>query len=236
MGIRGKFTFGGVSSDALGLIISCPVYPIPERDEEQVEIPGRNGSLLFDNNRYKNVTITYDCLIKDYVKNGNAVRALLASKTGYQRLEDSYRPDIYRIARLSGQMQPTPGPHKRTAEISISFDCIPQCYIKAGETPITVKNGDTIYNGYPFAAAPLIRVYGYGNLYIGHALVTISKFSDSYIDIDCNTMDAFCGANNLNSSITLAEDSFPRLLPGTNGIKTDDTITKITITPRWWTL
>lgn len=236
MGVRGKFTFGGVSSATLGLIISCPAYPIPERDEEQVEVPGRNGSLLFDNNRYKNVIVTYNCLIMDYAAHGNAVRALLASKTGYQRLEDSYRPDIYRIARLSGKMQPKPGPHRRTAEISISFDCTPQCYVKTGETPITVKNGDAIYNRYSFAAAPLIRVYGYGNLYIGHDLITIAKFADSYIDIDCSTLDAFCGANNLNSSIALAQDNFPLLRPGINGIKADSTITKIMITPRWWTL
>ena len=230
-----RFLFGGRSSDDLGLIIDgSGVYPIPERDAEAVGVPGRNGDLIFDNGRYKNISITYNCLIKDFEAHYDAIRALFASQIGYQRLEDSYQPDRYRLARISGTLEPTMGPYKHTARITLTFDCKPQVYLKAGEVAASVASGDTLYNRYGFASKPLIRVYGYGTLYIGSYSVVIADPGKAYIDLDCDTMDAFNGTTNLNRYVTL--DGFPQLLPGANGIKYEGKISAVEITPRWWTL
>lgn len=235
MGISSRFIFGGRSSDDLGLLISgSGIYPTPERDAEIVEVPGRNGNLVFDNGRYKNVTITYDCLIRDFETNYDSIRTFFASQVGYQRLEDSYQPDRYRMARISGQLEPTVGPYKRNARIKLSFDCKPQVRFKSGDITVLIKSGDTLYNRYGFSACPLIRVHGSGTLQIGSYAVAIADPGTPYVDLDCETMDAFYGARNLNGSVTL--ENFPQLVPGSNGIKYDGKISAVEITPRWWTL
>lgn len=230
-----RFLFGGRSSDDLGLIIDgSGIYPIPERDAEAVAVPGRNGDLIFDNGRYKNVSISYSCQMKDFKDRYDALRTYFASQIGYQRLEDSYQPDRYRLARISGQIEPAPGPYKRTALITLTFDCKPQVYFKAGEIAAKVASGDVMYNRYGFASKPLIRVYGYGALYIGSYSVVIADTGKAYVDLDCDIADAFNATTNLNQYITL--EDFPQLVPGKNGIKYEGNISSVEITPRWWTL
>ena len=53
------FIFGGVDSRTYGMVVSNDNgFDAPERDVKEVEIPGRNGSLVLDNGRYKNQTLT----------------------------------------------------------------------------------------------------------------------------------------------------------------------------------
>ena len=50
----GHIIYGGVNSADYGIYITGEaVYNAPERDVEFVEVPGRNGALTLDNERYK---------------------------------------------------------------------------------------------------------------------------------------------------------------------------------------
>lgn len=52
--MRQYLIFGGECSKDFGLYISgSGAFNAPERDIETVEVPGRNGSLIIDNGRYK---------------------------------------------------------------------------------------------------------------------------------------------------------------------------------------
>jgi phage-related protein len=64
--------------------------------------------------------------------------------------------------------------------------------------------------------------------------VTISS-ADEYTDIDCEIMDAFKGSVNCNSNIQTTDNKFPVLRSGDNNI-TKTGITRLEITPRWWTV
>ena len=108
-------------------------------------------------------------------------------------------------------------------------------FLKSGEDPVEYTTTGGITNETRFEARPLIRVYGTGALGIGTETVTITE-NPGYIDIDCEMMDAFYGAVNCNSYITLSSGKFPVLAPGYNGIEPGAGITKVIITPRWWIL
>jgi phage-related protein len=57
---------------------------------------------------------------------------------------------------------------------------------------------------------------------------------DEYINIDCETMNAYKEpTNNENDKITGA---FPRILPGSNEIGITGDYTSVTITPRYFTI
>lgn len=233
MGLTDYFVFGGVSSLEFGAVTSgYETLNIPERDEETVEVAGRNGSLVFDNGRWKNMPVAYKCLIyDDFWSNYNALTNLLASIKGYQRLEDTIEPDVFRIARRSEAISLNPHGDYVAAGFSIAFDAKPQKFLKSGEQAITLTASNSIYNPTNYEALPLIRVYSAGTLQIGGASLVISSVS-GYVDIDCDTQNAYKGSINCNSNVS---GTYPTLKGGKNNIVLNS-ISKVDIIPRWWRL
>ena len=231
-----RFAYDGKSSREFGIIINEHTgYNSPERDFTTVEVPGMNGDLTLDNGRYKNVIITYKCGIANgFAAQISALRAWLCSNIGYHRLEDSYHPDYYRIARISGTMEPTSFARARAGQFDIQFDCKPQRFLKSGEEIYTFTGTGKIVNPTLYNALPLIRAYGTGTLSIGSTTITIS-LANTYTDIDCAIQDAYKEATNCNGNIVLNSGNFPVLKPGENGISLSG-ISRIELTPRWWTI
>lgn len=214
------------------------VYNAPARDVESISIPGRNGYLLIDNGRYSNIKVDYPAYILRTFRDPSffdAFRAFMLANTGYHRIEDTYHPEEYRIGRLASEISPNVYERGYAGEFSITFDCKPQRFLKDGEQTITFEQAGSIQNFTLFDAKPLLRVYGFGTFGIGSDTVTIIS-ADEYTDIDCELMDAFKGATNCNGNIVLNSGRFPVLTPGANGVSLGSGITKIEITPRWYTL
>lgn len=229
--------FGGKNLKDFGLVFNgAGTHGAPARDYSTVAVPGKDGELYIDNGRYTNMKITYHVGVKKPVaKNIEALRNYLLTQKGYQRLEDSYHPESYRIAMLSGGVDPVVSVRGRIGEIDITFNCKPQRFLKSGEEEKEYSSGEIIHNGTLNVAKPLVRVYGTGALAIGDETITISS-CDGYTDIDCDLMDAYKGTTNCNSNIVLSSGDFFHLEPGDNGISFGSGITKVIIKPRWWIL
>lgn len=235
--MRQYLIFGGECSKDFGLYISgSGAFNAPERDIETVEVPGRNGSLIIDNGRYKNVTQSYPAFVcRDFPANANAVRAWLLAEPGYQRLEDTYNPDHFRLARYAGTLDFDVRALCRGAETTIAFDCKPQRYLKLGEHKITITVNTTIKNPTRYPALPQITVYGSGagTITVGGETVTITNI-DGYLTLDSEIQNAYKDKQNKNSTVKLSE--FPVFAPGETEITFSGGVTKIEIIPRWWTL
>lgn len=104
-----------------------------------------------------------------------------------------------------------------------------------GDVTVVVVSPFSIENPTLFDAKPLLRVYGSGTVGIGEYTFTISE-ADEYTDIDCEMMDCFKGAVNKNPYVTFSNYEFPVLVPGVNKITMGAGITKIEITPRWYSV
>lgn len=232
MGIKDNmFTFGGKSTFDFGIILSgYDTYITPNRDVTMLAIAGRNGDLTLDNGRFENVDLKYKCLAyKNKLKGYNAFRAFMASCRGYNRLEDTFHPDEYRLAVFKSAIEPKVKGNYEAAFFELEFNAKPQRFLKAGEEKITLNNGGVIYNDTLFNAKPLIRAYSTGTIIINNRSMTISSVNE-YIDIDCDIMNAYKGNINCNSFIT---GEFPILETGINTITFNGTID---IIPRWYTL
>lgn len=128
-------------------------YGAPARDVEIVHVPGRNGDVVFDNGSYLNAVVTFpDCSIQDnFSENFKALRNFLMQKKGYCRLETDYFPDEYRLARLSGGLEPSvhTARNNNSGTFTLTFDCRPQRWLKSGEKvidiPLQRKENDTFY-------------------------------------------------------------------------------------------
>lgn len=228
-------TFDGKSTKDFGVyLVGNAVYNAPEREYEKVSIPGRSGDLLIDNNRYKNIEIPYEAIVyQAFPCNIDGLRNYLLSKQGYFRLEDTYHPEEYRMARYAGGLELTGLKYPRMGRVVLRFDCKPQRYLKNGERAHTFTAAGTLYNPTRMEARPLVRVYGKGAVGVGANTITITA-ADGYTDIDCELQDAYKGAANCNGNITLNSGAFFALAPGTNGVTLGRGVTKVEITPRWW--
>lgn len=232
------FMIGEVSSLDYGIIISkADVYGAPEREIEEVSVPGRNGTVLFDEGHYKNVTIAYECQVLNNGTNLDAFRGWILSFHSYIRLEDTYHPGEYRMAVPKGGLSVDTGQAVKTGKFTVTFNCKPQRYLKIGEIGTEYEEAVMLMNPTWYPARPLIRVYGYGVLGIGDDSITIASHGLDYIDIDCEKMDCSCDGVNANTFITLSGADYPSL-PGNavTGITFPSTIDSIVVTPRWWTL
>ena len=229
-------TFAGKSTNDFGIWISGEAtYGAPERNVQTQEVAGRNGSLLFDMGNYKNITVKYPAAIKeDMPSRFSDFINFAGSQIGYQRLEDTYHPYEFRMARFKSKMSvETAGYMNRSGQFTLEFDCKPQRFLKSGEEPVEFTANGILYNRTMQNAKPLLRVYGTGagTVGIGSETITISAIS-SYVDIDCEIMDAYKGAVNCNGNVSFTDDII--LEPGENNISKSGNITKVVITPRWW--
>ena len=159
-----SLVFDGVDSRDYGIYITGEaVFNSPERDVEMIEIPGRNGTYALDKGRFSNIEVSYPAGIfgdteADFRQGIRAFRNALASRKGYKRLEDEYNPDEYRMAVYKNGLEVTPTALK-AGEFTITFDAMPQRFLKSGETAVAVASGGTLNNPTLFESHPLISAY-----------------------------------------------------------------------------
>ena len=231
-------TFAGRSTLEFGIYVSGEgTYSAPERNIKSQEVAGRNGNLLFDMGNFKNMSIKYPAFIKEDMP--SRIQDFLnyaGSLVGYQRLEDTYHPYEYRMACFKPNTTiKTFGYMNYSGEFTLDFECKPQRFLKSGEESVEYTANGTILNRTMFDSKPLLRIYGTGagTVGIGSQTITISAIS-SYVDIDCEIMDAYKGATNCNGNVSFTGDIV--LKPGNNGISKSGNISKIELTPRWYVI
>ena len=215
-------------------VTNAGVYSTPAHSYESIPIPGRNGNITMENDRYENVEHSYPIVItEDFDKNFSALKSYLLSKRGYNRLADTFYSDEFYLAnfaRFDAIKQKFINGTMGTC--ILVFDRKPQRFLKSGEDPVVLNSSGSILNPTSFNALPLIRVYGNGTLTIGDVSVVINT-SQLYLDIDCELQEVLQSGGNLD--ITLTNGEFPKLKEGENTVTFGNGMSVI-ITPRWWRL
>ena len=232
-----EFVFNGVSSESFGAkIFFSEVDNGAAEEYDQLSVPGRSGDLLLDLKRRPNKPHVYSGIIyENFQENYANLKAYLLSLIGYQRLTDTFHPNEFYYAVFDKELEVIVDRERDMGKFKLEFNRKPQRFLLSGEQVTTLTADGTITNPTRFNSQPLLRVYGAGNLGINGDTITISQ-ADGYTDIDCELMDAFKGLESRNQYVTLTNYKFPVLVPGENGISLGSGITKVEITPRWWTI
>lgn len=211
-------------------------FSSPQRDVETVTIPGKSGSYITNVNGYKNRSVQYGCWIaSDFRNNIAALRNFLSSSTGYNRIEDTYDPDTFCLAAFQGPLDVSAALGSTFGSFTLTFDALPQRYLKTGEIVSTFTNGQSsmLYNPTLFDAHPYIITTGSGTLTVGSYSMTIT--GGGVTNIDTSVPNAWYGTTNKNQYVTCANRKWPTLVPGENRIVVSG-FSKVEITPRWWML
>lgn len=241
------FVFNGKASTDFRLICSGGgTYGAPKRVYDTVHIPGRNGSLLIDKGYYEDIEVSYkdvgfipeEWYPFDMDQRLAAVREWLFGSIGYKRLEDTWHPDEYRMGYISQSFSPSMLDSLEAGKVDIKFNCKPQRYLKYGEIPVVIKQGFTLFNPTSFIALPIIMIEGSGTVTIQNEDGTFSITVESNATVDCDMMNVYHGTENLNSKSTFSLPSgLDKMYLGKkNVISYSDSITKLSVIPRWWRL
>ena len=236
---QGLIVYGGESSTDYGMVVSeAPSFERPSRKQTVYKVPGRNGAVIVQQDAWEDVGRSYKVWLtkdkdKDLVQYVNSVEAWLNSQNGYQRLEDSFEQDTFRLAYYSGGEGFT-NDLMLAGEATLQFTCRAERFLKTGEQEQTITDGSQIFNPTRFASKPLIHLEGSGVIQLNIEGQTMTATLDDYINIDCETMNAYREPTELkNSSIV---GTFPKIKPGANAIGITGTLTGATIVPRFFTI
>lgn len=162
--LKHSFIFDGKSSLDYGITIAThPESRHAERRGETSTIPGRHGALYRDEAAFSTYEISYDVLLDarnvvDMYHLGRDLSAWLLNASGYCRLEDTYEPEHYRLARYVGSPDVANILFK-FGRAELEFEVHPQRYLKSGEREIEITAEQaTVYNPTNQNAFPLIKV------------------------------------------------------------------------------
>lgn len=157
----GVIWFNGISSDDIGIVVErYPNYTIPMRKLSTQSVDGRNGDLLFSQNAFENVIQTYEIYIRQTGMNMQEVAHKLIewlfAVEGYQRLEDSYDLDHFRLAYVVGG-QKIINNLNRFGRATLEFNCKPQRFLKSGEEAVNITTSPgSVTNPTQYKSAPLV--------------------------------------------------------------------------------
>ena len=243
---QGLIVYGGESSSSYGMVVAeAPAYERPKRKQMIYNVPGRNGSIIFQQDAWEDVNRSYKVWLtpssnKTLVERVDALEAWLNSKTGYVRLEDNFEPDVYRLAYYSGG-DGFSNSLTQYGEATLNFTCRPERFLTSGETAVTITDQGTINNPTKYISKPLIRIVASGKIrmWISNGSVgnEITATVTDYLYIDCESMNAYRLSNDYQNDKISGD--FPVIYPGTNttGISAiTGTLTSVSVTPRFYTI
>lgn len=244
----GVIWFNGVSSRDHGLIVEA--YPAsvhaPKRGEAY-QIAGRNGTFYTEDGTYDNYVQPYQIAVWEGLARRADLRcsdvaAWLTGPGDFCRLEDSFNPEVYRLARFAGPLN-VEQIMGRIGRAQLEFECLPEYWLKSGEKAHNIKATPTIFNPTAKAARPLLRISGTGTINIklgGSTVMSIQGAVSSHLVIvDCDRRTVTDGSGNSLSELTTfytTYHEFPALPPGLSTFTVDGNISAFECVPRWWTI
>lgn len=220
------------SKDDLGLSIEKrPNIPLPQKRAERFSIPGRNGSLTYEEGTYEDIQIDvlFGFLNNDFFDKLRIVKEWILNKKEYELTltfsddtDNFYKVKTVYVGNIEREL-------KRIGKFTIQFLCDPFLYSYEGKNPIEIL-GPTILHNDGYQSNPYLKIYGNGtiNLTINSNLIILNNVMD-FVEIDTESMNCFKGNILMNNNMI---GEFPVLKSGENTISFTGTA-KIEITPNW---
>ena len=133
-------TYNGQTSESFGLIIAGSNSEVAAaRSRDEIVVPGRNGSIFIDNGSYLNVKISFEVVLKDAaITNMMAISRWLLGPTDYVKLEESEKPEYYRMAIFDGSFEAVRTALNEKGKATLSVACAPQKYLNQNGQEVAI--------------------------------------------------------------------------------------------------
>ena len=234
--------WAGTSNKDVGMVIEhYPRVIIPQRNQEVQRVPGRNDAIVIPTGSFENYEQSYQAFLDaKYIGGLESVMPKLVDwllgNEGYHRLEDSYFPDVYRMAYYSGGSEFV-SIFNEYGEGTLTFNCAPEKFYKSGEREIPLEKNQVLRNPSSFAALPMIYITGNGSsngtLSFNDKSVLIKPVPQN-VTIDVRNHRIYDGTTSYSNRL---EGSYEDLKLGkTTKITWSGGIQSVRLVPRWWTI
>ncbi|HGM9257588.1 TPA: distal tail protein Dit, partial [Streptococcus pyogenes] len=163
--------FNGTKSNDLGLLLERErSIKSTNNDVDLIEVAGRDGVLIKDNERLKAVEQDFPfSLVGDVTANQQKISEWLHVK-GWHDLALSWDKDyIYRASVVN--LFEIDEILKQFGRLKINFLIHPIKYLKTGKQEVSLVNGSTLQNPGNVQAKPILKIKG-----IGNGVLTINGF------------------------------------------------------------
>lgn len=223
------FVWNGEKSTDYGVVVTD--FPDIIRAAERAtftSIPGRNGSLtqIEGEDVYDDVTISVECMIKDFAD----IRRAAAFLRGAGTLAFPYRPYEHTKARVINQIsfeEIFKGKPGRTFKVNFRaypfwISDLPTVY--KFNTPATIHR---IFNDGDVKAEPIITCYGTGDgtLFAGGGVLGVTSLIDKIV-LDTPNMEAYSDTESMNQYMI---GEFPVIPKGVSIINFTGGITSVEV-------
>lgn len=239
--------FAGIRSDEKYVIVEhYPSRKFPKRKYIIEAVPGRSDDIVIPeaDDAFSNYDEKYIVFLDSKAPGlPQAARGLaewLLGNPGYQRLEDSYDPDFYRMAYYSGGEEFL-NVFNEYGRGQLTFTCAPKRFYKTGEKEIAVTNGTKIYGPSSFKCHPIYKITGSGNCTItitdktGSAKTFTINSVNGTVTIDSERHTAL-NASNVSVNRNVQSDYENLYLDQESSISWNSAVSSLIVIPRWWTL
>ena len=239
--------FAGIRSDERYMIVEhYPQRFFPKRKYSTQVIPGGDKDFVIDegedafSNYSQPYSVFFDSKGPGLPQASRHIAEWLLGNPGYQRLEDSYDPDFYRLAYYSGGEQFL-NHFNEYGRGTLTFTCAPKRYYKVGEDSITLTNGQKLYSPSTFKAHPIFKITGNGVCTINIA----DKFGDTKTFTINNVSGTISIYSREHKALTelgvsvnqnVQTDYENLYLDSESTISWSNTISSLIVIPRWWTI
>ena len=240
MSTNGELYVNGNRIDEDGEYGTVTVFPreidnIAPRAQTVADVPGNNGGIIVDEERYKNIAHSYNVIIKGVNSEGASIlKARVANKVnatgGFVRVEDSFHYGEFYQAYLPDGITFTADDTRTMFKAALNFVRKPQRFLVYGEewfappSDWSPSSGIVISNAY-MPSKPIIRlIRADGVTATPNFTMTLSGGSvriygtvGTYVEVDLEAMSYKCQAT--DSSTTVAITGKPVIPNGSYTIR-----------------
>lgn len=208
-----------------------PTLPSPKRRVSYLTVPGRNGSLKYDEDTYENIILSVECgLIGDVYSRMDEIKSWLLG-SGESTLVFGFQNDKYYIGQVVNSIDFEVS-LRRIGRFIILFNCQPFRYAVNNEPLTITSSGTNLINVGTVISQPIIEVYGSGDISItvNEKPLSLVRISDKII-LNSVLQDAYNDKlENQNSNV---QGEFIVFQVGQNDISWSGNVEKLVITPNW---
>lgn len=216
-----------VSSTSLGLRLTGPVaLPVAERVIEDIEVAGRAGTLTRLGG-WRDTSIMLPLAIKSGLA---AYHKAALALTGAATIHLSSEPGAFRRVKHAS-ISPLRQQLTQWGFFEANLVCEPFSYLDSGLTPHTLTASGQITNPGLVDAAPIMTIWGTGELALLINDVTYRVAAPAgQITLDSARLVAHVAGRVQTDAVT---GTFPILTPGVNRVSLGSGISRVEITGNW---
>lgn len=224
-----EILFNGVKSSYYGLLVSSyPTIPCLNEEVEEVEVEGRNGSLIIKKGTYRNreISIRFKMLDSEFFWSRFKKAEVWLSEINDNRLLYDRKDKCYIVKRvIFGDISKE---LKLYGEFEVTFIVEPFLQDLSVFSRAWLENEYVITNQGDFETFPELKLYGNGNIQvtINEDIFTINNVID---EVTINSELMICYDKNKMNKLIDMNGGFPTLKKGDNEIIVSSNVTKTSI-------